>query len=248
MKIATGVEISDNDYHRRGAYAYLGTANIYDGTFTEAPDAEVQPGFEYATNDKTRGAYVQAQVRPIERLAVLAGLRYDSTESEFNSITGGTVDRKKNSEVTGRVGLTYDLTKNMSVYGVYAQSFAPVISSFDQNGNILDPETGEIFEVGLKTEWFDNRLGINTAAYRVDRENLPVSAIVPPGEPPYSVSAGLQRSQGFEIEVNGAPLPGWNISAAYNWLDCGLQGSPRSVLRSASRWRREVAARILQRL
>jgi len=219
VKIATGVEFNDNDYHRRGAYAYLGFANIYQQDFAAAPDAEVTPGFEYATHDKTQGVYLQAQVQPTSRLGVLLGLRYDSADSEYNAISEATLSQKKVHDVTGRAGVTYELSQQMSVYGVYAQSFSPVLFDVDLQGNILDPETGEIFEIGLKTEWFDRRLGVNTAAYRIDRENLPVAAITGPSEPPYSVSSGLQRSQGLEIEVNGQPVPGWDISAAYNWLD-----------------------------
>jgi TonB-dependent siderophore receptor len=219
VKVATGAEFSDNDYHRRGAYAYLGYANIYQRNFKDLPDAAVSPGFEYATQDEVQGYYVQAHVRPLERLSVLAGLRYDSTDSEYNAITTGTISRKKDHDVTGRIGATYDVAEHVSVYGVYAQSFSPVIFDTDQSGNILDPETGEIYEAGVKTEWLERRLGVNVAAYRIDRENIPVSVPVGPGEQPYSISSGLQRSQGFEIEINGQPVPGWKLSAAYNRLD-----------------------------
>jgi outer membrane receptor protein involved in Fe transport len=180
----------------------------------------VSPGFEYTTRNKSQSLFVQAQVRPIERLSVLAGLRYDDTDSEYNAITApSSVSRKKADDISGRLGLTYDLTDQVSVYGVYAQSFSPVIFDADQSGNILDPETGEIYEAGLKTEWFDHRLGVNAAIYHIDRDKLPVPADVAPGDPPYSISSGLQRSKGFEIEVNGELLPGWNLSASYNRLD-----------------------------
>jgi iron complex outermembrane receptor protein len=219
VKVAAGMELSDNDYHRRGAYAYLGYANIYDENFADLPDAEVSPGVEYTTRNKSRGIYLQAQVRPIERLSVLLGLRHDDSDSERDTISAQTVSQKEVDDVTGRVGLTYDLTQQVSVYGLYAQSFSPVIFDVDQNGNILDPETGEIYEVGLKTEWFEQRLGLNAAIYRIDRDKIPVSAETGPGEPEYSISSGLQRSEGFEVEVNGQPLPGWNLSVAYNRLD-----------------------------
>jgi len=219
VKIAAGFESNDNDYHRRGAYAYLGTANIYDENFADLPDQAVQPGFEYKTKDKAQGFYLQAQARPSERLSVLLGLRYDDTDSEYNSITNESISRKKDSDFTGRVGLTYDLTQQVSVYGLYAQSFSPVIFDVDRAGNILDPETGEIFELGVKTEWFDGRLGVNGAIYRIDRDKIPVAAETGPAEAPYSISSGLQRSEGFEIEINGQPLRGWSVSASYNRLD-----------------------------
>jgi iron complex outermembrane receptor protein len=219
VKVAAGMEFSDNDYHRRGAYAYLGYANIYDENFSELPDAEVSPGFEYSTRNESLGIYLQAQVRPVERLSILLGLRHDETDSEYNAISTQTLSQKKDDDLTGRVGLTYDLSQQVSVYGLYAQSFSPVIFEVDQEGNILEPETGEIYEAGIKTEWFAQRFGVNAAIFRIDRDKIPVSAETAPGDPPYSISSGLQRSEGVELEINGEPLPGWNISAAYNWLD-----------------------------
>jgi iron complex outermembrane recepter protein len=219
VKLAVGYEQNDNDYHRRGAYAYLGFANIYEGNFADLPDAPVEPGFEYTTRNKSRGYYAQAQVRPVDRLAVLVGIRRDESDSDYYAITTDSLSQKKDSDTTGRIGLTYDLSERISAYGLYAQSFSPVIFDVDQDGNILEPETGEIYEIGLKTEWLEGRLGVNAAIYRIDRENVPVSAEVGPGDEPYSISSGLQRSEGAEIEINGQPLPGWRISGAFNWLD-----------------------------
>ena len=118
-----------------------------------------------------------------------------------------------------RIGLTYELTRQVSLYTVYGQSFTPELFATDINGDLLDPETGEIYELGAKSEWLGGRLGINTALYRVDRENVAVSADVPPGTAPYSITSGLQRSEGVEIEVMGRPLPGWDLSLAWNVVD-----------------------------
>jgi outer membrane receptor protein involved in Fe transport len=222
------VELNDNDYHRRGAYAYLGTVNIYSGNFDEPADQPLTPGFQYTTDNKAKGAYVQAQMRPIEPLSVLVGLRYDDTDSVYNAMTTATISKKKEEGTSGRVGLTYDLTEQVSVYGLYARSFSPVLFDVDRNGDILDAEEGEIYEIGAKSDWFEGRLAVNAALYRIDRTNIPVAAEVGPGQPPYSISSGLQRSEGFEVEVAGSPLPGWQIGFAYNHLDSAFE-DPRDA-------------------
>lgn len=224
VKLAAGVEFSDNDYHRRGDYLpgpdySLGLVNIYTGNFADPPAQALTDSYQFEGTDRNAGYYVQAQVHPVDRLGILLGLRYDRTDSSADSDTSGSSLRKKDDAVTGRIGLTYDLTGQVSAYAMYGQSFLPVLYSADQNGNILDPETGEIYEAGLKTEWLDGRLGVNAAIYRIDREHIPTEVPVPPGETPYSISSGLQRSQGAELEVNGEPLPGWKLSMAYNVLD-----------------------------
>lgn len=218
MCAAGGIEYSDNDYHRRGAYAYLGFANIYAGDFAALPDAPVEPGFEYTTRNKASSAYLQAQVRPIDRLAVLIGLRYDDADAEYNALTTATISRKKDDAITGRIGVTYDVNDNISVYGMYGKSFLPTIFDVDANGQILDPETGEIYEAGVKSEWLEQRLAINAAVYRIDRDKIAISVEGSPGTF-FAIPSGLQRSEGFELEINGQPLPGWNVSVAYNQLD-----------------------------
>lgn len=44
-------------------------------------------------------------------------------------------------------------------------------------------------------------------------------AISDPDNPNYYVDAGRVRSQGWEAEVNGEPLPGWNVYAGYTLLN-----------------------------
>lgn len=94
-----------------------------------------------------------------------------------------------------------------------------MLFDLNKDGELLDPETGNIYELGAKTEWFDGRLGASAALYRIERDNIPISVDVPPGEMPYSISSGVERFDGYEVEINGQPARGWNISAAYNRVD-----------------------------
>jgi iron complex outermembrane recepter protein len=218
VKLVAGAEFSHNDYHRSGRYLpypySLGTVDIYKGNFGDLPSQALTDSYQFGGVDKNQGYYVQAQIRPIDRLSVLLGARYDKTESTSFSETSGSSLRKKDDAVTGRIGLTYDFNKQISAYTLYAQSFLPVLYSFDQNGSILDPETGEIYEMGLKTEWLDRRVGVNAATYRINRDHIPTQVPVPPGQTPYAISSGLQRSQGAELELNGEPIRGWKMSLA----------------------------------
>lgn len=87
-----------------------------------------------------------------------------------------------------------------------------------RNG-ILDPETGAGFELGLKGEWFDGQLGATAAVFQQELDNRPIPD---PGNGPsdsFSVSGGLERTDGIELEIAGTPLPGWTVGAASAWLD-----------------------------
>jgi len=74
-------------------------------------------------------------------------------------------------------------------------------------------------EAGIKTGWLNGKLGINAAIFRIERDDV---AIPDPSNGPgesFSVSGGLQRSDGIELEINGEPSPGWNLSFAGTLLD-----------------------------
>lgn len=100
----------------------------------------------------------------------------------------------------------------ISVYGLFAESFFPTQFSTGADGELLEPQEGEIYEAGLKTEWLNGKLGVNAAIFSIERDKVPIpDPTNGPGEFD-SISAGLQRSDGFELEINGEPLPGWKLS------------------------------------
>lgn len=219
-----GIDHNQNEYARRGIYynnsgfyAPGADGNLYDGIFNPADRSDPLVGSRFGGDPRSTGFYAQGQIHATERLKVLLGARYDDVE--LRSFNGATKDRENVSDLTGRIGVTYDLSALVSVYGLYAQSFNPVLFDTGADGQLLDPETGEVFEIGAKSDWFDSRLGVTAAVYRIDRNDIPIDADVSPGQTPYSVSSGLQRSDGFEVEINGQPLPGWDIALAYNRVD-----------------------------
>lgn len=219
--VTVGAEGNEFDYHRISQSASLGPANIYDENFADAPAVEPANPYKSASNFKGKGVYGQIYFRPLDRLAVLLGGRYSRTDTQFSSEYFGFVTARDTSDerFVGRAGLTFDVNKHVALYGLYAESFIPVTFAIASDGNPLAPETGRIEEVGVKTEWLDRKLGINAAIFRLERDKVPIPdpANVPPAF--FSVSAGLQRSEGFELEINGEPLRGWNLSFNSTFLD-----------------------------
>lgn len=214
-----GLDHFDNERARTDAFVPLGTANIYDENFDDFPT--IQPttiSRDAVTRDKSTGVYGQVMIEPTQRLHILLGGRYDWADSTYIDNLADTESQKKDEAFTGRVGITYDVLDNVSVYGLYAQSFSPV-TAVARGGEILDPEEGEIWEAGVKTEWLDGKLGANFAVFRIERSNVPIpDPSNGPGEF-FNIASGLQRSDGVELELNGAPLPVWNVSFGGILLD-----------------------------
>ncbi len=118
------------------------------------------------------------------------------------------------------VGALYDITSNHRVYASYTRIFQPQ-NLVDRNLRLLDPLNGQAYEVGLKSSLFDEALQTSVALFRIDQDNVGqidgVPIPVAGGQPiqPYRAAQGVS-SQGFEVEVTGQPLPGWNINASYS--------------------------------
>jgi iron complex outermembrane recepter protein len=129
------------------------------------------------------------------------------------------VSEREDEEFTGRIGLTFDISDKVSAYALYAESFFPTQFNTGADGELLEPEVGEIYEAGIKSEWLGGKLGVNAAIFRIERDKVPIpDPTNAPGEFD-SISAGLQRSEGIELEINGELLPGWNLSFGGILLD-----------------------------
>jgi outer-membrane receptor for ferric coprogen and ferric-rhodotorulic acid len=214
-----GVEANKKDFLSHGSPApLLGIRNIYSpASFPSTSAANLPEGYRDHTKGSNRAAYGQAILSILDRTKLLLGARFDRAYQErVESFTPGR-HSKTDYAWTYRVGLTQDLTRELTAYGTWAQSFNPVLDA--SRGGILDPETGEGYEIGLKGEWFEKRLSASIAAFRQELENSPIAdPNNGPGEN-FNVSAGLQRTDGIEIEVSGSPWPGLTVGFAATWLD-----------------------------
>ncbi|MBE7385571.1 MAG: TonB-dependent siderophore receptor [Leptolyngbya sp. SIO1E4] len=166
------------------------------------------------------GIYLQDQINFSDNLILLAGLRYDTVEQStvngptaINPTPSGTT--QNDDAVTPRVGIVYQPTSNISLYGSYSQSFTPS-SVTTAAGDPLEPERGEGFEVGVKTELLDGDLLATLAYFNITKQNV---ATQDPNNSFFSVATGEQHSQGIELDIAGEILPGWNVIASYAYID-----------------------------
>jgi len=118
------------------------------------------------------------------------------------------------------VGALYDVTPNHRVYASFTKIFQPQ-NLRDRNLDLLDPLDGKAYEIGLKSAFFGDALQTSVALFRIEQDNVGQAdvVIIPPGggtpQQTYVAAEGV-TSQGFELEVTGQPLPGWNVNFGYS--------------------------------
>ena len=140
------------------------------------------------------------------------------------------------------MGIVYQPSETTSLYASWSNSFSPQFFSRSRTNQPFNPTTGEQFEIGVKQEFFDNRLSATLALYQLTRQNVLTSD---PEDRDFSIQTGEQKSRGVELDVAGEILPGWKIIATYAYTDAfvsededipvgdRLQGIPEH---SASLW------------
>lgn len=163
------------------------------------------------------GVYVSNRLKVLDSLAVITGARLSNWRYRYSDMDTGEItdDRKENRVFTPYLGLVYDLSSNLSAYASYTTIFQPN-SQKDQAGRLLDPQDGKSYEVGLKGAWFNNRLNASAAIFQTRKNNLavPDGGLTPTGDDAY-VATDHTRSRGWEVEVAGELLPGWQLQAGY---------------------------------
>jgi len=120
------------------------------------------------------------------------------------------------------VGALYDIVPGMRAYASFTRIFTPQ-SAIDADLKQLPPIEGDAYEIGLKNSFFNDALQTSIALFRIKQNNLAqidndAEEITPPGglpQQPYVATEGA-TSKGFEIEITGQPLEGWNLNFGYS--------------------------------
>ncbi len=163
--------------------------------------------------------YAQDQIELTPHLQLIAGARFDRFDLRFhNNRTGDDLGRTDDL-VSPRAGVVVKPTAALSLYGSYSVSFLP--SSGDQFASLttvteqLEPERFANYEVGAKWDAAEG-LSLTTALYRLDRTN---TRSTDPNDPTRIVQTGSQRTDGYELGINGQITRRWSVAGGYAWQD-----------------------------
>ncbi|MDR7132570.1 iron complex outermembrane receptor protein [Algoriphagus sp. 4150] len=205
MYSATPLDVFNPVYESR--YDTTGMTKYYDSRIED---------FTY----NTLGAYVMDQITLLEKLKLLAGLRYNNYFRRFYAENrDGSVlydERPSRTEnFSPRLGLLYLPYKTVSVYLDYNEGFSPHYGNYPDRGGPFDPETSKQFELGVKGEFFEGSLFPFLNLYQSTKKNV-LQTVPREGFPYWQEAIGEVRSTGAEIGVSGTVLTHWWINFNYS--------------------------------
>jgi iron complex outermembrane receptor protein len=180
------------------------------------PDFDTLPLIsDRETETRRLGIFAQDQISFTDNFFLLGGLRYDTVKQIVTDNLEQTEVSNTNDALIPRVGVVYKPLKPVSLYASYSQSFAPNPET-TVDGEALDPESGEGWEIGVKSELLKGKLFTTLAYFNITKQNV---ATEDPNDPFSFVATGEQQSQGIELDVTGEILPGWKAIASYAYID-----------------------------
>lgn len=169
-------------------------------------------------------------------------LRYDFGPDQFQ----GQVKKGHDSEFVPKIALSYALTDNKMVYGVYTQGFKaggenrgraePGRSTFPVH---YEPDELTNTEIGFKSRWADNTVELNVALFNMDWNDFQIEVPDPSGlrdcdandpsddytiycDQPWQkvvANVGSAHSTGLEVQTAWVPAAGWDLGANAQWIE-----------------------------
>ena len=130
--------------------------------------------------------------------------------------------------VSFKAGLQYQINDDAQVYGTISEGF----KSGGFNGRVADgqlepydEETLTSFEIGLKSQWLENRLRANFALFYTDYDDLQVSSFEASADGatfiPVFTNAGKATIKGAEMELTALITDQLTLTANVGYLNAG---------------------------
>lgn len=227
-KILTGLDLGSKKYMADWNQSHnldtdANPFNVNSTTYT--PPANGYAQFDTSTSLQSRatpygtieqnytGLYVQDELGFFnDALRLTLAARYTNVK-ENSYGTNAEADK-----ITPRVGISYSIDDNTSVYGLYDQSFVPQ-AGFFRTGGIPKPITGNNMEVGVKRDWFGGKWNTTLSLYNIIKRNATVNDPANSALENFVIDLGKTRVQGIEFDLKGEITKGFNAILNYAFTE-----------------------------
>ncbi|MEQ9546112.1 MAG: TonB-dependent siderophore receptor [Marinobacter sp.] len=209
-------ETVDESRYGQGIGDPLPPLDEWDGNYAKPTfDAGVD-GSDWT--DKEISTYLASRWSLTDRLTAITGVRLTWVDAEGINY-GNSKDTSYDAIDTPYAGLIYDLNRNHSVYASYTEIFTPQTEE-DINRDRLDPIEGVNYELGLKSEFLDDRVNTTLAVFRIKQENLAEAAgTFENGVDTFHRGVDGVTSEGVELELVGDVTDRIQLFAGYAWVN-----------------------------
>ncbi|AZE64982.1 iron complex outermembrane recepter protein [Pseudomonas synxantha] len=199
--------------------------DIYKPVYGQPKANGKRSGTDFFEQTKSHALNLQDQIIFTDRLRGMIGARFEHFEQSTDDFARNHVkSRQTHDAFTQRAGLLYQLTPQVGVFANASTSFKPN-SGLDAGGKSFKPEEGVGYEVGIKSELFDERLSATLAAFHIEKEN--VLALDPATDT--NRAMGKARSQGLDLQVTGQVTDAIRVIGAFAYIDAEVTKGDKEI-------------------
>ncbi|WP_234024772.1 TonB-dependent receptor [Tsuneonella amylolytica] len=205
---------------------------------------------DFGSTFKNYAAFGQVKLNIADTLRLIGGLRYSHDElsvfhsrnttlagpgiqPSFPTTPTGTgqpttifTDKTENDNLSGKAAVQFDVSDAVMAYASYTRGYkGPAYNVFYNltatGTNVIDPETSNAYEVGLKNTLFGGRMTLNLAAFyakyfnfQANNPDLVAGVVVT-----RFTNAGDVSTRGVEVDLNWRPFDDFTISGGVAYTD-----------------------------
>ena len=217
-----------SDPHTK-SYAAFGQA-----TWHITPALSFTGGLRYTHEDKF-GGYSNTRLfaLPTTGLTEVQIARVNAIRASLSPIQSFSVDTSDDS-VSGLATLGWKPAQDVLIYGTYSRgskSQGLNLTNLPANANpVIDPETVNNYEVGIKSQFLDRAVTLNLAAYRTDVDNYQTTIVQQVVGTNtyinYIANINAVRSQGFEGDLAWRATPWLSFTGSLAYTDAKYTDYP----------------------
>ncbi|MFT6285344.1 MAG: iron complex outermembrane receptor protein [Alcanivorax sp.] len=219
--------------------SYTATSNSWVGFPVPGSILDIYQFTEQET--ESRAVFFEADYALTDALTLTLGGRY--TEDEKSTRQEGNVEtisagftRNPNeewSETTPRIGARYAFSDDLMAFFTYSKGyrsggFNGRVNNLEEARDAYDPETVDNYELGIKSEWFDNRLRVNANLFYMDYEDKQEELQLPDeggtGQKTIVTNAASATIQGIEVDVQAFITENLSLRGNIGYLDTEYDG------------------------
>ena len=197
----------------------------------------------FGSDIESTAAFGNLTVNLAERFRLLAGARFTHDKvTAFHDRVGSPIAgpgvltvgsgfrmNAENDDFSFRAGAQFDVSDNLMSYATYSQGYkGPAFNVFfNQNVNqtgVIEAETADAYEAGLKYNSDDRDIIVNTAVYYAKYDNFQANSFVNLNNSVITqlTNAGTVSTRGFEVDALARPTRGFTVTGGIAYTDAHI--------------------------
>ncbi|MGI8471497.1 TonB-dependent siderophore receptor [Pectobacterium brasiliense] len=194
-----------------GNFILMTNGNVYNPDSLVFPSIGEPNSRTYTSKLIQSGFLFQDQIDVFDRLHFQLAVKRSTWNNSY--LVGTRASTYTATKWIPNYGISFDITPDVTIYANLLNSFSGS-AQISRSGVQLPPTTGQSKEAGLKFNLLDDNLTLTTAMFSIEQKNLTVS-----DSSGFPIATTGRKSEGFDVDLNGSLLPGWDVTASYTYSE-----------------------------